>query len=352
MTLQAVGHALHFPGICNSVHLNPAIGTLATLDAAGEYQAFVFQAKEDMVISHVGWRTGTVAGAPTADTRIETVATDGTPSGTLWNTNTNIVSGALVSNTWTLHALTASATISKGQIFCVKVVYASGTSLIIQWNSVQNRFRANFPYRVTNTTGSAVKAIMDGTAVLALGSSSSAFYAVENALPITSSTTSAFNNTNSAARGVRFQVPFRCRCVGIAWYANQAVGDFKPLLTDDAGASLIGTNSTIDGDQNAVATNAMAVYFDTPVTLSPGVWYRAAIEPQGATNTSLSHFSIPSNSYVGGLWAKGFWQRGARVSGTWTDTDTDFPVMDIIIDQLEDGGGMIVHPGMNGRLAA
>ena len=98
----------------------PSIATRTTMDASGDYDAIVLAAREAMTISHVGFRTGAVAGSPTADVRIETVAATGLPSGTLWATNTNIVTGALSGSTYALHALTASASITACQMFDVK----------------------------------------------------------------------------------------------------------------------------------------------------------------------------------------------------------------------------------------
>src|SRR5580765_13275 len=109
---------------------SPGLNNIATLTAAGHYVCYISIAQEDMVISHVGFRVGTCTGSPTADCRIETVATTGLPSGTLWATNTNIVTGTLSTDTNVLNALTAAATITKGQVFAVKIAYNSGTSFI------------------------------------------------------------------------------------------------------------------------------------------------------------------------------------------------------------------------------
>lgn len=345
MALQAIGLPQHIPGLVNTTTAAPALTTLATLDAAGEFQAWIFQATEDMVISHVLWRTGAVSGAPTADTRIETVAADGTPSGTLWAANTNIVSGALSATTTALHALTASASITKGQFFCVKVVYASGTSFVVQHGANIQRFISALPYLATNTTGSTVLARQAGLNCLGLGSSATAFYKLENCIPASAVTGVAFNNTTSFARGVRFQVPFKCRILGFSWYNNLAIGDYKPIFTDDAGVSLIGTNATIDGNFNAASTGSLSVIFDTSVDLAINTWYRAAIEPQSATNQTWYYLSTPSADYVTANWMGAFWQRAERVSGTWTDTPTDFPIMDLILSHLDDAvaSGVTAH---------
>lgn len=340
MTLASLGLYLSYPGILSGLDGVPAISTASTLDAAGEYQSYILEAREDMVLSHVGWRTGTVAGSPTADTRIETVdPATGLPTGTLWATNTNIVSGTLSSNTSTLHALTAPATILKGQVYCVKIVYASGTSVtVIALSNARRLASTTRPYAVTNVTGSAVKSRPGQTFNLALGSSTTTFYAVDNVLPVTAITSSAFNNTNSAARGMHFQVPFKCRCIGLTWYNSSSVGDGNVGILDASGNELSSSLTAFEGDQSgAVTGGSTTIYFDNPVTLSPNTWYYAVVEPSSATNVTVAFGTIPSSSYVSALWGKAFWQYSTRVSGVWTDNADMFPLMDILIDQFDDG---------------
>lgn len=349
-----------WPGVTTALVGTPGLGTQATLDAAGEYMCFVFQALEDMVISHVGWRTGTASGSPTADTRIETVGADGLPTGTLWAANTNIVSGTLTSLTWTLHALTASATIAKGAFFAIKIVYASGTSIIVQRMTNVPGSNSNVPYTVTNTSGAPVKAAASHNANIALGSSTTAFYSALRCFPTNVVTLNTFSNSVAGAkRGLRFQVPFACRCAGIAWYNSTSVGDFNATLYDDAGALL--ESIAVEGDKSAaLAAMPMVAIFDTPVELSIGTWYRAVLEPSSATVITLGFSTMPSVDYLDA------WPHKANAhyttfttAGGWIDTATDsLPYLDIITDQNDDGagagggGGLLRHPGMAGGLAA
>jgi hypothetical protein len=80
--------------------------------------------------------------------------------------------------------------------------------------------------------------------------------------------------------------------------------------------------------------------FDNPVTLLPGVWYRAALEPLSATNINMYTATLPSAPYRA-AWAGGVNQLyTTRASGTWDDTKTDqIPFMDILYDQSDDGVG-------------
>jgi hypothetical protein len=338
MALQTLWHAIDWPG--NILHGAgaPNIGGDTTLDAAAEYQAHVIQATEAMVISHVGFKLQTATGSPTADVRIETVdGATGVPTGTLWATDTNIVTGALTT-TFTAHALTASATIAKGQFFAVKIVYASGTSIVTNVvNSVASV--VGLPYAITNVTGSAVKGPPAGRN-WAVGSSATTWYPVRNFLPVASIAANAFNNTNSARRGVRFQVPFKCLASGFRYYCGTAVGDFDASIRDDAGNELSSSSTSFEGDNQAAAAAAMnEFYFDNGVILVPGVWYRLAIEPTTTTNCNMYTATLPSLNYRS-AWPGGtnFFYTTFTSGGGWVDTATDqVPLMDLLIRQLDDG---------------
>ena len=343
MTLVTLGHLFSWPNLAGSNTAAPVLATDSTLDAAGEYVTYVLQAREAMTISHVGWRTGVVAGAPTADTRIETVDTAGIPTGTLWAANTNLVSGTLVSNTFTLHALTASATIAKADFFAIKVVYASGTSLIVQRLTGVNKGLSNVPYKVTNTSGSAVKtALTDIGVIVALGSNSTTFYSAEKCVPASITSVTFNNGTAGDKRGLRFQVPFACRVAGLSFYASTSVGDFNAILFDDAGTELSSSSTAFEGDRSGnAAANPMNCIFDNPVSLSASTWYRIAVEPTSATNVVISVLTLPSLDYRS-AYPIGTNSNYATytTAGGWIDTATNqLPVMDILIDQIDDGTG-------------
>ena len=351
MTLQQLSTNLRWPGYTAIAGNLAAPVLLFTLDAAGEYMAWVYCAREDMVVSHVYWRVNAATGSPTADTRIETVATDGTPSVTLWAANTNIVSGTLVVG-GLLNALTSSATISRGQMFAVKVVYNSGTSFEVGRHSGWRNTTSSVPYTVTNVTGSAVKTAFSDGQILALGSSATTFYPLEDAIAFTAVGGGTFNNTNSAARALRFQIPFPCRAIGAAIPEYSATGNFNLVLYNDAGTELSSSSTAFDGDANAVSANTKMLFFDSPVTLAKDTWYRLAVEPSSATNCDFRTFTLPSADYRSGTFGGTNHHYATRASGTWTDTATNqVPLIDLLIDQLDDGSGVgIGHGNMTGGM--
>lgn len=344
MSLAALASYLAYPGL-TAAYNNSSLGntTSQTLDAAGEYQSVVLQAREDMVISHVAVRPSTVTGSGSLDIRIETVDASGLPSGTLWATNTNVVTGALTSSTVQKFALGASATISKGQFFAIKMVLDSGTSVILQRLLGSRWGFRNLPFQVTNTSGSAVKSQMADVQLMGLGSSSTSFYCVDGLLIGQTFTTTTFNNSTAGdKRGVRFKLPFAARCVGLtaALFAN--LGDFKIALYDDAGSELASSETAVDGNYQAGVSNGgvSALYFDHAVYLKPDTWYRATLEPTTTTNIAIGTAALSSSDY------KGAWPWGLddhyttyTTAGGWVDTATTTKVgtMDLLFDMIGSG---------------
>lgn len=343
MTLVSLPSPIAFPGLLISPSNTPNIGTVATLDASGEYVAYIFSAREDMTISHVGFLVGAVTNSPTMEIRIETVDASGLPSGTLWATNTNIVTAALSSG-WTLQALTASASVTKGQMVCVKLLWggAATSTLIVQHLlNTTSGFGGNLPYSVINT-GTPTKTGISNLPALALGSSLTTFYNVPGFVAFNAHTANAFNNTSSAKRGLRFVPNFNCRAVGIRWFKGNATGDCNISLMDDAGTELSGSSTALDNDHTLVTqTGSVAVYFDNPVVLAAGTAYRVALQPTSATNINITTLTLPSSDYFSATPAKSaaVATYATFATATWTDSTTQIPLMDVLLDQIDNGEG-------------
>ena len=345
MTLQNLNLPTAWPGVCKAVTTTVAFASVGTI-ATGCYDSVVIQAREAMAITHVGGRVSTVSGSPTLDARIETVdPATGLPSGSLWAANTNLVSGTLTGTTFSLFALGATANIAIGDVFALKFAYNSGTNFTMSLVNSGGLEGKDLPYRVINT-GTPTKAFL-GTATYVLGSSSSAFYAIPGLQPVTTVTNNQFNNTSSARRGMRFQVPYACRCVGLRFWNNTETGGFNAILYNDAGTELNSSSTAFDGDiQGSLVTGIVYCWFDNPTILVPGVWYRAALEPTSATNINLTTFLTAGANYLKA------WPGGQNchyttyVASSWTDTATDtVPLMDIMVDKIGAVGAWQINSG-------
>lgn len=347
MSLQTLPSVILYPGRSNTNNSTGTFTASSTLDASGEYVAYMGYAIEDMVVSHVGIRTHTATGSPTVEIRIETVdGTTGLPTGTLWATNTNVTTGTLTASDFSVHALTASATISKGSYYAVKILYATGTTFALSRFTAAMASQSILPYQVLNT-GTPTKADFGVlTYCMALGSSSSVFYKIPRMLPVTATAVGLSASTATFdAVGVRFKVPFKCRCAGfLHTTASATAGPFTYGIYNDAGSE-VSSSSTSWLDMDIPVTpgvySMMSLYFDNPVELSPDTWYRLALWPTSATSITLIGFEYDS----AGLQAAGpggvNWHLTKKaLAGAWDDSNTLVGIhTSLILDQLDDGVG-------------
>lgn len=350
-TLVTIPAPLIYPGIVGAVTGTVALATNTTLTATGHYASVVFVARENMVISHVGFRTGTVSGTtPQITASIETIdGTTGIPSGSNAGGSTPSAGTTVSSNTYTLLALGGSATLAKGAMFAVKTALTSGTtpSVVIQGVSqLTLPSQTSLPYNVNNT-GTPTKSIINGMSLFALGSSATTFYQMPGALPFNAVGTNAFNNTNSAKRGLKFSLPFNCRIIGIR-FVNGQTGDFNAGIYDASGAGVGSTVTAYDGDNQASsASTTSLVYFSTALSYTAGTTYYAAIEPTSATNSNVSTFTLPSTDYLSATPAGNNGIYSVFATSAWTDDNTKIPLLDILIDQIDNGAG---SGGAGGRI--
>jgi hypothetical protein len=225
----------------------------------------------------------------------------------------------------------------------------SGT-LTTGWFAATSGLITRRPYRVTNVSGSAVKADV-AIAQFGVGSATNTYYSVEGLMPVVSVGGGLYNSGTNAgiARALRFQVPFACQCVGLQHF-NTGSGDHTIMITNDAGTELGSTSTAITGVNNSSgSTSVQRSYFDTAVTLSPATWYRAVVTPTTVTNIRMDTFVLPSLGYMGGM------PGGANchyatyaTAGSWVDSATgEVPLLDIMIKQLSDdvqvGGGNVAR---------
>jgi hypothetical protein len=318
---------------------NPAVtatgGTNVLLDAAGEWAAVVLQAKENMLVSHVGIKYATVSGSPTTDNRIETVGADGITSGSLWAARTSVITGIIAANELRYDALGAAADIPAGSIFAVKSLFNSGTSVNVQTKTGTSNHEYALPYCVNAIPTPTRESATGRLPILLLGSGPSSFYYLHGCFPHSASSSVGWGSATTATlrRGMRFKLPFRARCVGLQVIGVAAGADFAYALYSDAGAEL--QRNTSDADQSYLSTIPRRAFFSAPVILERETYYRAVIEPITATVIPFAQFTLPSAAYSGLTpWrGSGHYTSYNSVADAWTDEADKWCQIQLLLDQ-------------------
>lgn len=346
MTLQTIPGLIYWPGTTLGITAVYAFASGSTIDASGEYDAFIFDATENMVVDRVGFRPNAATGSPTAEIRIETVSA-GLPTGTLFNASgggSTGTTGTLSTSSMNVTTLAAAATINKGQRFAVVIKYATGTSFTVSNMSRGglNEGTVHYPYRVTNTGTPTAAAFTSANVIL--GSSATEFYRLTGFFPIISTTShTTANNATIRACCLRFQVPFKCRVIGARVLVSNSgtAEDFSMGIYSDAGAEVSSSLTAYDAtDYVNLSGGPLEVYFDNAVTADVNTWYRCVYQPDTTSSSNFNYGTLENANHAKAMPRGRYTQTGTRDSGgTWTDFDTQVPMLDLIIDQLDDGAG-------------
>lgn len=363
MALVTVPGGLYLPSINFYGGANPTWRVSeSTLDAAADRVAFIFRAPKAGNIQKVGFRVGTVVKG--ADTTLiyslQTIdAASGNPDGTEDETAT-IAVGDIVSDTMILSGnLSAVRAVTLGEMICAVVrfgVFNAGDSVPIgTLNEGVRQSDDYFGYLAVNLTGAYGRATASIAAVEIVYDDGSYAW-IPASEPYSAVGTDAYNNTSTPDEiGLRFQIPFPATLAG-CWLNIDADGDFNiNFYTAAAKTALVAQDKDNRGGTSAMSSSLM---FTTRTALAANTTYVLSVEPSSATNVTLSNVSVRAAAVMDQLVGGQAWQyataKDPAVAGDFALTTTKRPVMGLIFSQVDDGvsagGGLIVHPGMTGRV--
>lgn len=357
-------NGIGFRGVTGST--TPSSFAAVSLTADTHKAAYVLQATKAGAIHKVHFVITTITTDCNLDVRIETVDSTGNPTGTLWATTTNgqSASGHII-NTWYTVTLTADATVAVGDKFAV-VIQRDGAGTISL--GIGNGYEGNnlfqsghFPRRANYNGTSWTKddvapnvgiEMSDGTfmahgGVFHTGSMAS--------LAVTFKVGDAVNE-----EGNRFVAPFSGRAVGMFCRLKQgsaAEGQFTFSLYDGSLSAPASALASVSSDDTSHLNNNYGThifFFATPVWIKEGFTYRACVYSSAATfGVSIERYRVSANAHLicspGGV---DCYRTGRALAGpgTFSDTDTDqYFCLGLVIDKV---GGLKVHPGMVGGVAA
>jgi hypothetical protein len=352
------------PGIFYPL-LNPrvtAYAAMATLDAAEELVAAIIRIPKTGTLSKVGWLCNSVTGSSyTLKISIETVAEAvGQPVATTNAGKTLYATGAESAD---INSLTAGVkfteingstgiSVSAGDLvaFTFRLTAVSGSSLSVGrylTPTPLGLFGVQWPYVATYLGGAWV---LTQYSPLIMLEYSDGFVPVQFVNPLLSTVSNAFNSSsNPDRRGMKFRYPFKCRISGVV-----IRGDFDHncniiLYDSDEYTVASGFPISINALQRrATDEGDFIVLFPTKFEANANTWYRIVVLPTTTSNIFFLRGTVASDGSVDGMDAfpegsdiiytafNGVPSSGSHV---WTDTETDKPSMQLIIDGIEASTG-------------
>lgn len=326
----------HLFGACRrDIH-----GTGTTIDAAGEKAGFVFRVPRTGTIDRIGFTTRAVTTAQTLRGGLETTdTTNYLPTGTQYGGSAVGTQASPVADTFYEIILAAPATAVKGDIIAIVVQFDStaGNLVIGKIDNEGGQSQTSFPYVVGFTTSWAKNS--GGVGMHSVRYSDGVYEPVGQCIPTSPRIDTFFNNGSAADEmGNRFTVPAPMRTPGIFSGVNHGAAALDYVLYE--GSTVLSTISIAAG-LSAAGTGYETLYWDSPITLSPGTVYRLVVKP-AAANINVREVVALNNAMLGMLPGGADWYKTSRVDGgSWTDTDTRrIWALSLLIDQVDDGTGL------------
>lgn len=146
-------------------------------------------------------------------------------------------------------------------------------------------------------------------------------------------------------RGNRFVLPFPVRATG-AWVsvATEDVDDFEVVLIDTDESTELET-ITVDGAHSAgVAPSPRFIPFAASQELGITGTYRLTIRPTTVNSLAVQNVVVDATALLESVFNLNWYGTSRTNAGAWTDENTRFYQMGLVIDGLEEGSGAAGAP--------
>lgn len=329
-------------------------------DAAGEAWAFAFQVPKTGTIDRVLFHTGTVTTAQNMAITLETVGTDGLPSGSAYGGSTGATWSPIdTDDNKTVEITlggTASATV--GDICCVRGEWSgSAGNLNINYLGGSGVGR-KFP-KVLPDTGSGFGTSTYGIPMVCLRYNDASYVVPFGCAPpgtVTSINTSS--STSPQEIGFWINAPFAATLLG-AWATCRTFG-----TTQTSTMALYTTPSGTPASQRSVApthsqltpvNDAVGLMFN-PYDLAASTDYVLGFLQSSTSNFTLYYYDVENANHWGGFGGGSSITYASRNSGggAFTNTTTRKLIGALFLSQIHDGtgggGGLLTHSGMVGGI--
>lgn len=323
--------------------------SLSLLNLAGNNLkvGWVFSVPHSGSIDKVGFKTNTVTVGDTLDVRLETVDTNGFPSGTLWGTDTrnNQVVAATDDNKFFEVTLISPAVVSSGNTgdYMALVIALPAVPVGNMQIARASSGPATVPYCVGFFTAWAkVNATTCIIGSIHYSDGVGSYANMSGYAPIDGITLEDYSSsTNPNERGNKITVPFGCRVIGF-WLDSQisGAGDSQLKLYDAADNQL--AEQTIDGNVGLSLSGWRFIYLTQKVELKAGDVVRATRLALDANNTRMQGITCPAGM-IGAVPGGAYVTWTERNGGAWTDTANKQGFIGLLIDAVDvtEAGGFV-----------
>ena len=320
--------------------------TAETVNGVNDAYGMIFTPYKAGDIRRLGIKIGSAGTPTTMKVRVETVSAR-LPSGSLWATNTEGLTGSnVVANAFTYATLTADATVARGDI--VAVTFGGNGSDVPNWqvffttgaNALENGSR-QAPYNVENPSGAlwAVSGSLNHPCIAVEYSDGSYSY-IPYTWPVIGSGT-VFENSHTINTGttpdevaLKFTLTVPMRISGFWMHID--LDNACDVILYDSNDTVVATRS-IDANYRR-STSPVGPYmgfYTSSVILKPGVAYRLTIKPTTASSVVVRSVDVASAAVLDQMQGGQAFHYSQRTdAGGWTDTTTRRPFMGLLIDGL------------------
>jgi len=294
-------------------------------------------------ITKIGFRTGNVTTAQTLKVELQTVDLGtGYPSGSLYGGSAKGTQASPASNTYYEVTLGTPATANAGDYIAVVIEFDStiGNLEIDVVRTGAAGDDVGYPFVATRIGGSWSKATEDWPICHFVFSGTPDIYDANMCWPLNDCFEHSSGSGSTAQMGLKFQIPFKARLVGVfARYRPRGDNNMKLLAANDSVIDSVLYDEEVW--HSSTADRWAFLPLSTPRIIEKNTVYRYVTMNTGDNGQFLYGMKFLNNNILGAWTAKNchYSYRSSDV-GAWTDETTWFPYMQLMFDQIDADGGL------------
>lgn len=347
MAMTDIFHPLFWPHHMLEGYTGSTTATF-NFNADSSRYAWILRAPKAGTIQRLHFRMGPVTTGDDVRFSVRGVTSLGSPDGTESQFRVRAIATG-DANSWLTTGILShngtdggtKLTVTKGQHFSIVALYEARDSGNMQLASMgaYSTFPRTANRTMTSTDGGLSWIGPAVAPMIALEYDDGSFEPMLGIMPALGGSFSLTTSSTPDEYSIRFQLPAKMRCAGV--FAIWDTRDQSYSLTTDAGSVLAGPTSPIGPANVTALARRQYTYWDTPVELDPGVWYRLLITPTSGSGLTMARFDLGHSDWarILGLPDTVYQVQSRKSLGAWTHEDTRYIPISMIFDGIDATGG-------------